>query len=241
MKKVALVLSVLIFAFVSCSKNDVPQSDQSATILPKRMVVVDANYPENMIFTYIGNKIATVTNSDGSKATYTYTGNLITKIENFDSNNALLSTVDFSYTNGKVSLRLIKGFGFTSIHKTDYIYNTDGTVTEKNSTLNTTTNSTTQEGSTKNTYANGNLLKKEETVGTITFITTYEYDTKNNPVKNIEGMMLIGMGMVNNVITSSSLTGTNTTPTVYTTTYTYDANGFPTESKASNRTTQYFY
>jgi hypothetical protein len=239
LKKLALVFIVFLLILGSCSTNN-SQPDESILILPKK-IVETGSYSNTTTFIYVGNKIATATNSDGSKAAYTYTENFITKIESYDSNNALISTVDFSYTNGKVSLRVVKGLDPKLLYKTDYIYNTDGTVTEKSTTLNTISNVITQDGTVKYTYVNGNLVKKEETSGANPSTTTYEYDTKNHPAKNIEGMILIGMGTVNNETESTSVNNINTSPTVNMTAYTYDANGFPVGSKSDYGTTQYFY
>jgi len=177
-KSSGLVL-LLTIALLSCSKDGESTSDSTSLILPKKI-----NYIENTsndkvgkdtYFTYNGNKIVSDIYDGKSKNIYTYTGDFITKVESFDYAK-LTYTMDYSYTNGKLTSVTEKETSYPSV-TTNFIHNTDGTVLYSSIY-----------GKGKLTFKDGNLIEDaSENNGT----ETYEYDTKNNPFKNVLGVSLL--------------------------------------------------
>lgn len=231
MKKIKLFGLVLLLAitFLSCSKDGESTPNSASLILPKKMSEgVDDTY-----YTYDGNKIVSKNYQVNYKRVYTYTGNLITKIESFYYAK-LLSTYDFTYTNGKITSMLDTEPPYAPI-MTTYIHNTDGTILYSSKNENG-----------KLIFKNGNLIEWDMGINEIK---TYEYDTKNNPFKNILGYSeLSGItfeGFKNNIIKETNKvngfadeSGKNI--------ITYNSDGYPIEDHEywngnSNGTTKYYY
>ncbi|MEO8235601.1 MAG: hypothetical protein ABI549_09330 [Flavobacterium sp.] len=108
MKKIILLLSVLILALTSCSKNEdepVVPIDQSVNILLKRTVTTRGSVVTTDVYSYNERKIDKIVSNDGiinSETRFTYTGDLITKIEVY-SNTVLKSKKEYSYQNDKMT------------------------------------------------------------------------------------------------------------------------------------------
>lgn len=230
MKKLALVFSVFLLAFGSCSKSDTPQPDQSSIILPKKMVSTANGRTITEVLSYIDNKLVTKASDDGSKEIYTYTGNLITKIEFSNSSNVVNETSNYSYSNGRLAFET---FVYGSIVETiNYTYNSDGSVSFVKTSLDSKTNNTTTFYSGKYTYLKGNLVKKEvESNSGDSSTTIYEYNDKNSIGKNIEGFnLLMGYeetGSINNCIKFTRNYVGNATPYIQTNQYTYNSDNYP--------------
>ena len=225
-----LLLSITLF---SCSKDGESSSSQASLILPKKVSEgVDETY-----YTYDGNKIVSENYQVNYKSVYTYTGNLITKIESFYYAK-LLSTYDFTYTNGKITSMLDTEPPYAPI-MTTYIHNTDGTILFSSSNK--------DEG--KLTFKDGNLIEwYSKDVGSTKI---YEYDTKNHPFRNIlgfsalSGIMFTGSNK-NNIIKMTAKTNGFADESGKTI-ITYNSDGYPIESQgywngsSSSVTTKYYY
>ncbi|WP_310556780.1 hypothetical protein [Flavobacterium sp.] len=242
MKKIILLLSLTIIATTSCSKSDDTVPVATTGNLAKRIVYFNVLSngtieTETIDLSYNGNKLNKITYADGGKEVYTYTGNNITKTETFGTDGLLDETKTFTYVNNVLIYSLIAEVGSPSNYKTDYVLNTDGTITETQSSIDNQTGTVTVNSSYEKTYTNGNLVRSELLgVPSFTIVESYEYDTKNNPLKNILGFDKIEFIGSNNqtketAVTTVTFNGGSTTTDIRTTQYVYNANGYPTEEK----------
>jgi len=256
MKKLLCLFSASLLVLTSCSNgDDSPTVDSTTAILPKKVIYTetDGTFFASEV-TYNGNKIVSVI-QDGDKTNYTYTGDVITKIVELDVNNATDNIIEYTYANGKVASFVESEPGAPSKYKTIYTYNSDGSVSYKASSIDIATNVENENSTGVLTFKDGNIIKEVRTSNGFVNTTTHEYDTKNNAVKNVLGLNLLldneQFVSVNNVVKSTEVSsysdGGGTSTYVYTNTYTYDANGFPTEWKSFDNdgkltgTMQYFY
>jgi len=238
--------------FTSCSNDDNDSSDSTSSILVKKRIFTESDGTSYFSdYLYEGNKLKSVTDSDGSVMKYTYTGNLITKIEEFDKKGNLNSITDYNYINGKLDNEVYKHAWEEYYYKTKYTYNANGTVEYNQFEGNVSTGTEEVSGATgKYTIKDGNQMKLEVSYGD-GYSYVYEYDTKNNPFKNILGFDLLfdDESYVNNLVMKTSTSGSGTDIRTSTTTYTYkyDVNNYPTEQVAifsnetSTETTQFVY
>ncbi|EMY3482255.1 hypothetical protein AAIP36_000463 [Flavobacterium psychrophilum] len=239
MKKIFYTLCALSLLLISCSKDDttVATAPENTTtnILPKKIIEERVTG----ILTYDGNKLLAVT-YPYKKTVFTYTGDLVTKIISY-SNNATSQITDYTYDNGKLKIIDLNEIDSPSTNKTVLTYNTDGTITYIRTAKNKQTGIETPEHSEKETFLNGNIVKKEITAGTHnSFIYTYEYDTKNNATKNILGfnkLLDAEMSNANNLVkeTTVQIGSTQTTRTT-TNQYLYNAQDYPIAQKKYDET-----
>lgn len=266
MKKVVLFLSVSVLSIIGCSKENSPEPIVNPGNLIKRIENI-SNSPDGNTTTFIaynGNKIAETSSTDGGvarKSIYTYNGDLISKRESFKGN-VLTNSDDFVYVNLKLmtvfsvenKVNSQTGSTVEDKSKREYIYNTNGTITEQ--VYKFVNNIYVAETRTNvYTYSGGNCIKLVQnssssfdngsgTLQTNTYEYTYiyEYDNKVNPINNITGFSKILFDedfSVNNLIkrTSSSAGTTNGVPnTVFPASVrnfvlSYNANNLITESK----------
>lgn len=245
MKKLLYLFSASLLVLASCSKDDDKPNPATSTLV-KKVIYTDIDKSTfTSQTTYNGYKIVSIVGSDGSKTVYTYTGEVISKIEEIDEKGVLESTTEYTYTSGKLATSLEKEVGEDYNYKTVYTHNADGTVSFADVMINVKTG-TSDDGGTvgKYTYSGGNLVKKVYSYYGTEYSNTFEYDTKNNPFKNITGFSLLldneDEASVNNLVKRTSASS------IYTHTYTYDANGFPTEQQSfsngkSDGTSQFAY
>lgn len=237
MKKIVLFLSVIVLSIVGCSKEDSPEPIVNSGNLIKRIENI-SNSPDGnttTFITYNGNKIAETSSTDNGvtrKSIYTYNGDLISKRESYKGN-VLTDSDDFVYVNSKLKtvfsieneLNPQTGLTVEDKSKREYIYNTNGTITEQvykfvNNTYVAETRTNVY------TYSGGNCTKLVQnssssdnssgTLQTNTYEYTYiyEYDNKVNPINNITGFSKILFDedfSANNLVkrTSSSTSTTN--------------------------------
>ncbi len=255
MKKIALLLSVLLVVFYSCSKDAVLNQD---TILVKKYTSTMAN---GQIFTntitYNGNKIVDLTQQGaGNKWVYTYTGNLITKVNVYDNIGTLTWTINYFYNNDNlIKSETVASPTPTIIGRVTYTYNSDSTINVVYSQVDTTTNQETiRTWSNKYYFSEGNLVKTESTDinngSLVTKTSTSLYDSKNNPFKNAIGFIKIKLDdditfvSVNNSI--GDLVNNQGVSPVEKDVYTYNADNYPIERKVYfdgnlALTNQFFY
>jgi hypothetical protein len=232
MKKLLYLFSASLIVLTSCSKDDDNSSDPATSTLPQKIVSVDGTESETTTFTYNGNKIVSTVDSDGYKTNFTYTGDVITKTEEIDDKGVVDSTTEYAYTAGKLSSKTDFETGDNYKYRTKYTHNADGTIAYEEFRVNVATGVEQEYGYIgKYTFKDGNLLKEEKSYyGTVNTPSTYEYDTKNSILKNVTGYSLLLDNeeeiSVNNVVKTTI--GTY----IYTNTYIYNENGFPTEQKS---------
>ncbi len=266
MKKIILFLSVIVLSIVSCSKEDTPEPVVNPGNLIKRIENI-SNSPDGnttTFITYNGNKISETSSTDGGvarKSIYTYNGDLISKRVSYNGT-VLKETDDYVYNNNKLisvfnvenELNSQTNLFEEKKSKREYIYNTNGTITEQ--VYKFVNNAYVAETRTNvYTYSGGNCTKLVQnssssfdngsgTLQTNTYEYTYiyEYDNKVNPINNITGFSKILFDeefSANNVIKriSSSTSTTNGVPnTVFPASVrnfvlSYNANNLITESK----------
>lgn len=198
MKKLLLLGSIAL-STLSCSNSDDTPFDNSgpsvqSVILPTRMtmdgIVMKINYNGTKIISMINNI------NHGQRIEFTYTDDYVTGIKNYE-NNVLESTVEYSYSNGRMATAVTKEYSTTgTIQNTvsfTYTYTSTTEISVKRQT-----NSGAAGTSTINsvfTYNNGNMVSS---VGsgtgmvngnTVTYTEkeTYTYTDKNYPFKNVKG------------------------------------------------------
>lgn len=228
MKKILCLFGVLTFALASCTSEN--SSDSASLIKPKKIIHLDSNYSE-IYFTdvkYEGEKLLSLTDSDGYSIKFTYTGDFITKIEVFESITVLQTTTEYTYLNGKMITAIQRRPNEIKYLETKYTHNEDDVISYITKQVNSEPGEIVG-GSGKYTYKNGNIIKSES--GSVLSEQVYEYDAKKNPMRNFLGIkLLIGWtftASLNNIIRYSNISdGSETTYT-----YSYNKNGFPTEQK----------
>jgi hypothetical protein len=229
MKKLLYLFSATLLVLTSCSSDDNNSSDPVASTLLKKMVYVSTGESYTVDFTYSGNKLMSYVDTEGYKSTFTYTGDLVVKVVDTDEKGSVEETIDYTYTTGKLTSETRLETGSAYKYKTKYTHNADGTVSYEEFRVAVDTGVEQEYGYIgKFTFKDGNLIKEEKSYYGSDSSVTYEYDTKNSPLKNVIGFNLLMDSdySINNVIK-------RTTPNDITTnTYTYNANGFPTEQKS---------
>ncbi|PTT40001.1 hypothetical protein DBR28_06425 [Chryseobacterium sp. HMWF028] len=198
MKKLLLLGSIALSALSCSSSDDTPfdNSDPSvqSVILPTRMtmdgIVMKINYNGTKIISMINNI------NHGQRIEFTYTDDYVTGIKNYE-NNVLESTVEYSYSSGRMATAVTKEYSTTgTIQNTvsfTYTYTSTTEISVKRQT-----NSGAAGTSTINsvfTYNNGNMVSNVGSgTGTVNGNTvtytekeTYTYTDKNYPFKNVKG------------------------------------------------------
>ncbi|AYN03307.1 hypothetical protein [Flavobacterium sp. 140616W15] len=255
MKKILFLFSAISLVLASCSSsddnndnNDKPTVDDTVLILPQTEKYTSASHPEEnniTTYTYNGNKIVSVDYSEGNKTTFTYTGNVITKSEYFE-NNILMETTTLTYENNKLKSYLkVPTTASSSRVRTDYTYNTDGTITSLRILIDPITQVETIDLTSVLTLdTRGNIIK----IVFDDYVDVAEYDTKNNPFKNILGYTLLLDAEifdqdVNSGNNLTKTTGEKNGITVEIATYenSYNNNDFLTKQVSNGETFEYTY
>ena len=251
MRKFLTLISIAIFAILSCSKEDeVAVNPVESPILIKSIVTTsNTGIVTTSNYSYDGNKLAQVL-SGTTKQVYTYNGNLITKLEIFKAD-VLDTRFVFVYNDNKITGST---FSYTfpfqnnqttttvnAVIRSVYIYNNDGTILIRRFETNDIPNNVETENESRLlTYLNGNLLKRIESFNLSPFNnTTFEYDNKNSYYKNILGfdkLMQNDFSVNNNIKSTQIITriinGQNIITTdIFTYEYTYAENNFPINVK----------
>ena len=257
MKKLFYFLSVSAFIFTSCSSDDdssTPTPTPSSSVLVKKEIETYSDGTSTTYnYTYNGNKIVKISDTDGSVSNFTYTGDLITKVETFEddllayretyqynSANKLTKYVDLEIESGYANRILYTHNADGSISYTSYVDDPDG---ESNFYMDGIYTSSSY---LENVIPGGSLPNYSETF-------TSTYDDKNNPYKNILGYGNMnfadtreGYSLNNNavmIMKTNSQNNSNITSSA--STFTYNAANYPiTETEVNDNettTTQFFY
>lgn len=238
MKKLIYLLSITFLMLQSCSSGNEPvdsgdNNNPNGEVLLKR--ITNINGDVGLLFNYIeGNKLSTITTKSGEIINkITYTGDQITYIE-WPSDQIDV----FTYDGDKIIQFKEYSIGANNSNKlevsSDYIYNSDGSIT-----INSLTNNGTQNWD-KSKYilhfdASGNLIKRERFYfGNYSYSNTtyYEYDTNNSPYKNIRGNKealshLFRDPYKNNLVKETSISASSVATIEYTAKYKYNSIGYP--------------
>jgi|GEM_PF-1582664 len=191
MKKIILLASLTLI-FTSCSRS----SDNTNEIIVDP-VVEAPNLPTKIsgswgvkTIKYNGNKLSEIISSN-SKTVFEYSGSLITKTISYDNSGVQTGTVDFVYSNGK----LTNVSSNATNNKKTFVYSyPDANTVVKTKVRNYTAagEPMTDKEDVTYTLKNGNIVSEEmvyyhnnKLYGNIS--ATYTYDDKNNVYKNILG------------------------------------------------------
>lgn len=232
--KILLLITVFVIFLTSCS-ND---KDDKGKIFVKIIETTENGISENSVFKYHENQIISSENSK-QKIDYTYTDGLISKIVSYDKDAESSVVLEYSYEEEKL-VQLTSSENYVIY----YTHNTDGTVSYEK--YNGTAKNEAQKVYHGNlVFKNKNLIKDERTNDIaaddeiINSKITYEYDAYNNPYVSILGYdKLLNQGAVvskNNVVMVVSETtvmegeGTISSAKMFTVTYKYDTDNYPTE------------
>lgn len=238
-KSLFALLTFAVVGVTSCSKNDstpgpnptpskrlarIEESDNSITTFSynadgtfQKIQTSGGDGDNNtMTFAYANNKVASITNSDGSKISYVSEGGKIIRAEIYNGANTQVSHNDFSYQNGKITSVSVfvsneeEDPEFINYMKTDFTY-----------------------------YGNGDT--KEMTVSILNPMTgelelsqkrSFEqYDTKTNPLAQLgdfSSVFLMDMS-ARNVLLEKSFDAEGALQETVENQYTYDAAGYPVQ------------
>lgn len=191
-------------------------------------------------FIYDGNKISEIKEYvndifDGNTIIY-YDGNLPIAYKRYVKNKVLMWEGTSKYSNsGQLVSRIdLDWEGWKNVGtKTEYIYNSNGTITAK-SYSGDEKNQTKLEYITTYTVVNDMIMSKSSVSGTDIRTETYTYDTKNGPFKNVIGLTIFDRGawygqkhnLIKEIVTSANFQHEN----IYE--YTYNSDNFPTELRS---------
>lgn len=247
MKKFFAMAAIALFTITSCSDDDSGTANNNNTtgnVLLKKTVTTDVDGTVTSVYSYDGNKLTGIANSDGTSEVITYTGDLITEWKMYDGT-TLDGKSTYEYNNAGHLVKETEIFQGTQ-YIYNYTHNGDGTISYS------MTESSLPGTQTGKYYADRMVIYGGPTGGNWYYNT---FDTKNNPRKNITGFNKIfftfnGDGLnPNNNVTSVKRYGDNDVyiNTLYSTVFTYNNSDYPATSVEtdhdSNTTSnvQYFY
>jgi YD repeat-containing protein len=229
MKKIALVFSAVALILTSCSSSD-DSPTQSGDFLPK---TITDNSPLDGTLTshyvYNGNKLVTVTDSDGVVEEYTYTGDRITRI-NYKTGTFIEQQDNYSYdAQGRVTSYQRLDFDDQLGNLETFTYNANGTVSSSYFIGDDVTQDT-PSGSEVIYFTNGEatMIESFDDNGDLVSVYDFTYDTKNNLFKNVTGFAALNIiegdviGVAHNVLTADYQDFS------YTYEMTYNADNYPT-------------
>jgi len=255
MKRTLFLLSVAFLVLTSCSKDGdsvgIPIKEEDKIVIDpivkdKDSLVTDTILVQKIIYAdekgileremlYDGNKLVSITDSDGEVFKFTYTGDLITKKERINKEGEIDLTTEYTYVMGKLFTSTEKQSGNNFYSKIKYQHNTDNTIFYSKFKGDVDTGNEEIDGFLgRYIYKDGNLVRKEHFTLSSEIVTVSEFDTRNNPFKNILGYnLLLGDGgeNVNNLLkqTYTSGKGANTNTAVSTYNIQYNVNNYPIE------------
>ena len=251
MKKFLTLGALALFLMTSCSSDDSSDSvdNGSTSVLLKKTIATDEDgYEYTTNYNYDGNKLTSVTDSEGSKMNLFYENDLLVKIE-YSENNVVNQRDLLTYdSNNKLATFNILDLDEDWAQKTLFTHNSNGTVSTVEYTGDLT-EQTSLYGNGVITYNNGNIIdytltRPSESVESW----TYTFDDKNSPLKNIASFDSFNLGYqeggINNITAYINVMYGQTDS--YNTTYTYNNDNYPLTSVENDgdgytTTTQYFY
>ncbi|OXG02257.1 YD repeat-containing protein [Flavobacterium araucananum] len=188
-KNLFYYLPLLLLLLNSCSSEE--NNDYPNLILPKKIIYKDQNNKiyETTTFTYDGNKIVSVVNSD-LYIDFTYDGNRIVKSIQYRNYGESYTEKLYSYSNDKLHKVNLS----YSDREREYIYTYNNDIITKQ--IHNVDNKIGSDENTEDVFIvlNGNIVKSKCNFGNgydVISNSYYEYDTKNNAFKNVTGLNLL--------------------------------------------------
>ncbi len=242
MKKILGLLLMVMVA--SCSDDDTYQAPpEDTTVLLRKMVVNGPNGSETTTFDYNGNKLMTVTHSNGSTENYNYSGDALAEIRHY-MNGGLVQKDTYLYDN------TLSFAGYLSLHYNlqnpaqSYAERFDYTFSGQQVTIKKYTGNESQQNDlveTKVLTLDSNNIVKSAIEGGAT--TEYAFDYKNTPMGNMLNYNLYVLTKMEGGI--RNITGYNTDSNITLITYTYTDTEYPATATYTNSsgtyTTTYTY
>lgn len=252
MKKFLTIVVIALITLTSCSEENesTPINNVNTQVLVKKIITtVNDGEPITSLYTYNGDKLSTISYSDGRIANYSYNNqNVVTNITEYIGSE-LIKNENLTYHDYTPLLE--------SITTTSYANNSEsGKITLNKNTFDDIIVKSYEKNS-QNQYTlvkeqvlllNGTNISSLTTSDFVNETISYGYDGKNSPFRNMAGYKFMVMarlkGGVNNML-SYNRSGA-TSPESSTVQYTYNSDNFPTASTETKSngdiiTTQYFY
>jgi len=250
MKKLFTMAAIALFTMTSCSDDDAAPTNPDTpnpvtTLLKKTIETYEDGSTITRNYTYNGNKLVSMIDDEVSTI-FTYQGDLMTKIEYFEGTTLFQTNVLAYDPNNKLKTHTMYLHTQNSSERSEYIYNSNGTITVERF-HGTLTEQTIQSNSYTVTMNNNNVMKVDTGTATKTFAYTTTIEPHSVITSYNSWTLAFLDGGVNNVdsLYYASSTGNVIEDTSYT--YTYNANGTPATSVETDEetgeeiTTQLFY
>lgn len=194
----------MAFFLINCSSRDEDNNENvTSVILPKTLKSIHSSGDITSEYQYDGNKIKSVTVSNGSKSQITYTGNFITKVVSYDSSGAVTSEFNYEYKNNRLSKTNYK----IGLLTANIFYNwiDDNHVSFENDSYRPNN----AIDKTDLYFINGNVVRSTNHIYypnnyTIDKVDIIENDDRNNPFKNVEGYSLISFDITSDFFYQSN-------------------------------------
>ena len=249
MKKIFTLGALALFLMTSCSSDDssAPVDNGSTSVLLKKTISTDEDgYEYTTNYTYDGNKLTSVTDSENSTMNLFYENDLLVKIEYFEDGTITQRDLFTYNSNNELATYNMLDLDEDWAYKTLFTHNSNGTVStiEYNGDL---TEQTNLSGNGIVTYTNNNITNYTTTSpGGYEVSWTYTFDDKNSPLKNITSFDAFNLayqeGGHNNILSTINEAYNEASST----TYTYNNDNYPLtsieiEDDGYTTSTQYFY
>jgi len=230
MKKLLFTLAIGLATLTSCESDLVsaPPSDSNGggVLLKKEILTYGSGGELTANYTYEGNRLMKIEDSDGEVVVYTYTDDLLTRMD--VSGGAYTEYSIFEYNSDNKINKEVTSYTGGATQTNSFSYDENGTVTK-----------TEDVGSGAEvvhvyTFSNGNLVTKASTSPSGAYSYTYIYDGKNNAGNNIyqaNTFALLGyFSTPNNQLSCTQTSGADMGTSDDITTYTYNTANYPLTS-----------
>tara|TARA_Y100000815_G_scaffold215568_1_gene200728 strand:- start:505 stop:1248 length:744 start_codon:yes stop_codon:yes gene_type:complete len=223
MKKIIYLFFITTSIFLSsCSSDDSSENNNQPSenlLLSQLIVGYDDGTSYIVNFSYEDDRLVGTSDNDGYEEVYTYTNNLLSRIDEYQDG-TLERYGEFEYDSQNRLIEETYSFENTVIQSNNYSYDEQGVITmtddwgEYDYVLND----------------DGDIIEEIDVNGNQDYI--YTYDNQFNPFINLhqrETLNLISGGFsmtMHNVTSSTNTSGASVTDD-FTTTYTYNSQGFP--------------
>lgn len=245
MKKIFALAATALFIMTSCSSDDAQPTNPGTNnaLLKKTVETFEDGSTFTTNYNYNGNKIVSVTDSEGNIVNFTYTGDLITEVKYYEGQTLFQRDVLEYDNNGKLTTSTMYLLTQNSASKGVYTHNSNGTITINNF-YGDLESQTEPSGVDVLTVVNNNITNM---TGGLT--ASWTFTNTIDPLSNITGymgwMLANGEGGVNN-LASYNYQFSEGPAEIGTITYTYNSNNYPATSIDTNTegdviTTQFFY
>lgn len=241
MKKLLTLVSAFALVLTSCSSEDDSSSSSNAPVLVTKTIESGDSGPSiTTNFIYDGNKLIEWNDSDGERETFVYDSS--GKITSGNSYYGGTFSIEYSYDSQD---RLIEIKDNDTEEIFEYVYNSNGTITENRKDFDLILEETRTY-----TFLNGNItneLTEFPFGGSSNSI--YTFDTNNNPFINMHvpyELFLEYFEENKNNVLSSTIDNDPDSFESFTCTYNFNSNGYPTlktitYGDGSVDTIEYFY